>query len=179
MNPVVPKPFLLALIGPVGSGKTHVARIIAQKTGAVHIRTDDIRVLLRKKKKSYSGAAAIAKREAAKTLRRKKSVVLDFDAVRTKRQKELIRFAKQFGARAFFTRVRTPEKLILKRLRKHRYSQNDLFQSAEEAVRVYHLRKVLHHKKKKLQSRPDFVINNARPLAPQIRKITKRLINLG
>ncbi|MBI2639495.1 MAG: ATP-binding protein [Candidatus Sungbacteria bacterium] len=167
--------FLIAFIGPVGSGKTHVARIVARRIGAVHIRTDDIRVLLRKKGKPYSRAPLIAKQMAQKAFCSGKSVVLDFDAVRPQRQKELVRFAKQFGAGTLFIRVLTPERLILKRLREHRYSRKDLFQSAEEAIRVHYLRRALHRKKKKLQLKPGFVINNARSLLPQINKVVKKL----
>ena len=68
---------LIAFIGPVGSGKTHVARSIAQKLKAVHIRTDDIRVALRREGKSYSSAPALANRMRREALAQGKSVVSD------------------------------------------------------------------------------------------------------
>jgi len=169
------KIFLVAFIAPVGSGKTYVARIISKKLGAVHVRTDDIRVELRKKGKAYSRAPRIARELAEKALKGGKSVVLDFDAYRPQKQKELKCIAKRFAARAVFIRIKTPEKLILKRLNEHRYSKRDLFQNAKEAIRVYYIRKSLHLRKNKLQNKPDFVIDNSRPLRSQIEKIIKKL----
>lgn len=164
---------LIAFIGPVGSGKTYIARRLSQRLGAVHIRTDDIRVALRKRGKSYSTAGRMAKHRAEGALEKGKSIVLDFDAVRSAKQREYRKFAKRFGARSVFIKVRTPEKIILSRLRRHRYTRRDLFQSAAEAIRVYFMRRKFHQRK--LKSKPDFVINNARPLEPQIRRIVKNL----
>lgn len=164
---------LIAFIGPVGSGKTYIARILARKLGALNVRTDDIRVALRRKGKPYSQAPRIAKHMTEEALAKRKSVVLDFDAVRVMKQREYRNFAKHFGAHPVFVKVRTPEKIILRRLRRHRYAKSDLFQSAAEAIRVYLMRRKFH--KRKLKSKPDFVINNARPLGPQLRRVIEKL----
>ena len=167
--------FLIAFIGPVGSGKTYIARILARKLGAVYVRADDIRVALRRRGKAAS--ISTVRRTGAEKMkegfRRGKSVVSDFDAVHTRRRRELARFAKRSGAKAVFVKVETPEKIILKRLRRHRYGKNDLFRSREEAIRIYFIRRKFHQRK--LRPRPDFVINNARPLRPQVNKIIKKL----
>ena len=172
------KKFLIAFIGPVGSGKTYIARILARKLGAVHVRADDIRVALRRRGKaaSISAVRKIAAEKMQEGFRRGKSAVSDFDAVLSKRRRELARFAKRCGAKAVFVKVETPEKIILKRLRRHRYGKNDLFRSKEEAIRIYFIRRKLH--RKPLRPKPDFVINNARPLEPQIYKIVKKLKGL-
>ncbi|MDO8560942.1 MAG: AAA family ATPase [bacterium] len=167
------KLFLIAFIGVVGSGKTYIASILARKLKALHIRTDSIRIFLRKKGKTYSSAPQLAKALAKSAFSKNRSVVFDFDAVNPKRQLELRQFAKKFGAKIFFIRVNTTEKIIIKRLREHRYTKNDFFKNAKEAVGVYFLRKKLHSRK--LRRAHDFVINNAHPLEPQINKIVKRL----
>lgn len=171
------KKFLIAFIGPVGSGKTYIARILARKLGAVHVRADDIRVVLRRRGKaaSISVVRRVGLGKMERGLRNGKSVISDFDAVLTKRRRELARFAKRFGARAVFIQVKTPEDIVLKRLRRHRYGKNDLFSSAKEAIRIYFIRRKLH--RKPLRPKPDFVINNARPLEPQLRRVVKRLRN--
>lgn len=80
---------LVALTGPVGSGKTYIARILAKKLGAVHVRTDDLRVTLRKQGKSLSSARRLARKETETALSKGKKVVADFDAVLPKTQKIL------------------------------------------------------------------------------------------
>lgn len=169
--------FLVALTGPIGSGKTHIARMLAKKLGAVHVRTDDIRVRLRKQGKSFANAPKIAQKLLASALSRGKTAVADFDALLPKRRQRLKIIAENTGARFILTKINTPEKLILWRLRKKKYTAKDLFKNAGEAIKVYFIRKKLHEKlrRRKLKIRPDFVINNARPLRQQIEKMIKRL----
>ena len=166
------QPILIALIGPVGSGKTRIARILAKKLNAIHVRTDDIRIGLRKEGKTYSRAPHIAKEMIRAALEKKMSVISDFDAVLLRRRNELCRLAEKYGARCIFIHIKTPEKIILERLKKHRYTKNDLFQSAKEAVRVYFIRRKLH---KNLKITPDFVIDNGKPLELQIKKVITKI----
>lgn len=170
--------FLIAFAGPVGSGKTHVAKILAKKLKAVHIRTDDIRVKLRQLGKSFSPATRIAEGLTADALRQGRSAISDFDAVRPQRQKDLRRLASKYGAAFVLIRVETPEKLILSRLRRHRYTKNDFFGDPRHAIRVYFIRKRFHAKLERTggQMKPDFIfINNARSLEPQVAKIVREL----
>lgn len=168
--------FLIALLGPVGSGKSYIAKILSKKLNALHIRTDDIRVELRNKGKSYNAAPRIAAQRRDQALQTGKSVIADFDAVLSRRQRELVGIAKKWKARFFLIHIQTPEKTILARLRKKRYTKKELFKNAAEAIRVYYIRRKLHEKQ--LQARADFVINNGKILAPQIREVVKKIKGL-
>ncbi len=164
---------LIALTGPVGSGKSHIAAILAKKLKAVHVRTDDIRVELRQQDKSYDAAPRIAAKLRDQALKEGKSVIADFDAVLPHRQRELKKIAEKYGAYFFFIRIDTPGEVILRRLKNKRYTKKELFKNAAEAIRVYHIRKKLHENR--LQSAPDFAINNAKLLAPQIQQIIENI----
>lgn len=168
--------FLIAMVGPVGSGKSFIANILSNKLKAAHIRTDDIRVELRRQGRSYSRAYTIARYRAKTVLEKKKSVISDFDAVLPGRRQELKKIARNYGAKFILIHIKTPEKIILKRLRAHKYASRDLFKNSQEAIRVYFSRKKFHTRQLKIH--PDFVINNARPLEPQIQKIVKKLKSL-
>lgn len=165
--------FLIALMGPVGSGKSYIARILSSKLNAVQVRTDDIRVELRSQEKSYSRAYTIARLHTQQALGQKKSVIADFDAVLSKRREELRKMAQKFSARFVLIHIKTPEKLILQRLRSHKYTSRDLFKNANQAIRVYFIRKKFHTQKLKIH--PDFVINNTQLLKPQLTNVLKKL----
>ena len=166
----------MAFMGPVGSGKSYIAKIFAKKLKAILMRTDDIRIQLREHKKPYTSAPRIAARLRDQALAQDKSVIMDFDAVLPRRQKELAATARRYSAYFFLIRIDTPEPLILQRLRAKHYTKKELFKNAEEATRVYHIRKKLHTKQ--LQTCPNFVINNAKPPTLQIQQIIKKIKDL-
>ena len=165
--------FVIAFIGPVGSGKTYISLILAKALGAERINTDDIRVALRRKGLPESRAIPIAHRLQERLLRGGTSIILDHDAVNPARRRELRERLAPSGARIYFLKVEAPERLILARLRRKRYTGRDLFRNAEEAIRVYHVRKKFHDQPQSFT--PDFTIDNAKPLTSQIARIAKRI----
>ncbi|MDP3727420.1 MAG: ATP-binding protein [bacterium] len=173
-------PFVIALIGPVGSGKSYVARILASKLGAVHLRTDDVRVTLRRRGQSMYDAVSVMRHRAEALLRRGMPVILDSDFVNPEKRRELERLLAPLGARLYFIEVDTPEPLILARLRENRYTADDFFPNAEEAIRVYYVRKKFRAKFESTLTlggrfKPDFTVDNTEPLGPQIGKIVKEV----
>lgn len=170
-----PKPskYLIAFVGPVGSGKTYLAKRLARRLEAVHINTDAIRVRLRRHDQSMSRAISIANRLRLQTLSKGRSVISDFDAILPRRQAELKRLAERFGAKFILIRVKTPERLILARLKQKRYTASDLFRNAGEAIRIYFLRKKFHRKHSRFTS--GLTIDNSKLLGQQIDKIVKSI----
>ncbi len=173
----IQKPFVIAMIGPVGSGKSHTARILASKLGAAHLCTDDVRVQLRRRGQPIHRAIAIIERRAEALLKKGKPLVLDSDFVNPAKRRHLKKQVSQFGAKPYFVEVAAPEAVILARLRRKRYTSRDLFRSAGEAIRVYYMRKKFRGKlmrSRKIFS-PDFTIDNSKPLGPQIGKIAEEI----
>ena len=173
--PARPKQCIIALIGPIGSGKTYVARMLARRLGIVHLRTDDIRMRLARRGQPISRAIAISDQRREQALSAGRSVILDFDAVRVKKQQELKALAKHHGARIFFVQVKAPQQLILERLRSQRYPIPGVFNSLQHALLAYFSRRRFH--RRKLRCRQLFVIDNsgAKPLRPQITRIVERI----
>ena len=121
-------------------------------------------------------ATAITRIRAEKLLARGRSVILDFDAINPQRHKEFHDMARQFGARLYLLEVKTPERLILARLRKKRYTSGDLFENAAEAVRVYFARRKF--RKKFPRFTLSFTIDNSRSLEPQITRMVNAITGL-
>ena len=167
---------LICLIGPVGSGKSYVAARLARALGAVHVRTDEFRVALRKEEKSFSVAPRLASRARDRALAEGKSVIMDFDAILPRRQKECRAVARKYGTPCYVICIETPEEVIIRRARRHHYTSRDFFRNADELLRVYYIRRKLHHTQ--LQTKADFVIHNDKPLAPQIKNIIIKLKGL-
>ncbi len=131
------------MIGPIGSGKTYIAKILEKRLGALRLTTDDIRRRLARQGKSISRAIAISDKLREKALSRKRSIILDFDAVRAQKHRELKALTKRHGGRIFFVQVKAPEAVILKRLRVQRYPIPGVFNSLQHALLVYFSRRAV------------------------------------
>lgn len=176
------------MIGPVGSGKSYVARMLTRKLGARVIQTDDIRVALRRKGQPESRAIPIAHRLQERFLSQGRSLVLDHDVVNPARRRELQERLSPFGAKVWFIKIEAPEGLILARLREKRYTADDLFPDADEAIRVYHIRKKFRAKFEPADRppagragsgrrfKPDLTVDNSKPLEPQIDRIARQIL---
>lgn len=165
--------FVIAMIGPVGAGKTFIGRLLARRLGARVIRTDDIRVALRRRGEPEERAIAKAHRLQEHLLARGASLVLDHDVVNPVRRRELRERLRPFGVKLYFIKIGAPEHIILARLKRKRYTGRDLFKNAEEAIRVYRFRKKFHDRPQKFS--PDFTIDSTKPLGRQITKVVEEI----
>lgn len=93
-NKAKKKPFVIAMVGAVGSGKTYTAKRLAKTLGAAHIQTDAIRVSLRKQGRAFSRAPALAKARAKRLLSEGRSVIFDSDFINSKKTAQPFALAK-------------------------------------------------------------------------------------
>jgi len=99
------KPVIVAFIGLVGSGKSTVAREIAEHIGGTVIEGDNIRIELRKQEEKYERTRAIAENVAIEVLKRGGNVVLDSDFVDEKKRASIREKARKAGVRLVFIRT--------------------------------------------------------------------------
>lgn len=99
------KPFIVALIGLVGSGKTFTATIMAREMNAVHINYDRIRIHLRKVGERYEGARKVAESLTDHFTDQGISVVLDSDHGDQLKRAIIRSLSKELNAPLYFVRT--------------------------------------------------------------------------
>lgn len=99
------KPIIVAMIGIVGSGKTSVAKALAERIGATVIEGDKIRVELRRQDENYERARAIAENVALEITERGGNVILDSDFIDPKKRASLREKARKAGVPVAFVCV--------------------------------------------------------------------------
>lgn len=99
------QPVVVAVIGLVGSGKTSVARVLAEEISATVIEGDAIRICLRKERERYEGARKIAENAVNEIIKKGGNVVLDSDHIDAKKRASLREKAKKAGAKLLFIRT--------------------------------------------------------------------------
>jgi len=127
-------PFLLIICGKVGTGKTYLARHLAETAGFIHLRSDTVRkrmfnipLLSHSKAKLDQGIynPKITERvykklieEASLAISKNKPVVLDATFGKKIFRERIIALAKKSKIPYCFIECVTPPKTILKRLRR-------------------------------------------------------------
>lgn len=96
---------VVAMVGLVGSGKSHVAREISNKIGAVVITMDFIRTELRKQKQSFDNLDQIVKNITFELTEKDCNIVFDSDFVRADKRKELLKFTQKNKIKTHFVRT--------------------------------------------------------------------------
>lgn len=113
----IAEPLIIALIGLIGSGKSSVARELAEQIGATIIENDAIRLELRKQGASYDRAWAIAENVAVEVVKRGGSVILDSDFAEAKKRASVREKAKKAGVRFLFIRTFCEFDVVSERIR--------------------------------------------------------------
>ncbi len=99
------RPIVVAMVGLVGSGKSSIAKELANLIGANIIRGDEIRIFLRKEKEQYKNTSKIGANIAIEILGRRGSVILDSDFIDSKKRTVIAKIARKFRARLVFIRT--------------------------------------------------------------------------
>lgn len=153
------KPIIVALVGLIGSGKSSVAKELAERIGATVIEGDAIRVELRKQGERYERARAIAENVALEIIKQSGNVILDSDFVDEKKRASLREKARKAGVRLVFIRTHCDLDVVVGRVLEAKYHDNvdDFFggatskwkgseQSKGAAVKVREMwRRTPHH----------------------------------
>lgn len=110
-------PFVVAMIGLVGSGKSSVAQELGAQLDAVVVRADDIRVELYHQGEGYDRVWAIAENIATEILERDGRVILDSDFADAKKRASLREKVRKMGAHLVFIRVHCDFDVMSERIR--------------------------------------------------------------
>lgn len=113
------KPVIVAIIGPVGSGKSSVARELAGLIGADVIEGDEIRVLLRKEGERYEGTRKITENAALEIIKRGGNVIMDSDHIDAKKRASLREKARKASVRFVFICTYCDIDVMSERIRKN------------------------------------------------------------
>jgi len=135
--------YVIALVGLVGSGKTTVAQVLAERLPLVRLSNDDARDLLRQHGFNFIRVRELSYRVGYQLLNQGYSIVLDMDCASIKSQKMIAELEGEFPrVKVHWVHVTAPEAVILDRLK----SRNDFDwkQEGEGIEATYHYRKALH-----------------------------------
>ena len=125
-------PIVVAMIGLVGSGKSSVAKKLAEHIGATVISGDEIRIELRKQGEQYEQARVIAENTMIEVMRRDSNVILDSDFIDEKKRASIREKARKFGFQLVFVSTYTDLDVQIGRIITADYKNavNDFFGSA-------------------------------------------------
>ncbi|OGF77838.1 hypothetical protein A2W54_03485 [Candidatus Giovannonibacteria bacterium RIFCSPHIGHO2_02_43_13] len=132
---------IVAAIGLVGSGKSTVAKYLADLIGAVVISGDEIRILLRNEGVGYDKARLIGENVLRAVITAGGSIVLDSDFVDKNKRESLRQIAKKAGAKLYFVRTICDFDVLSQRIREN--DPGEFFNEAEtKSASVNHGRDV-------------------------------------
>lgn len=147
---------LIIISGLPGTGKTSVAKEIAQEVDAVVLSTDELRKRVlkelgyteRKKKRVYEEMFRIAEDQ----LKKKKNIILDGTFFHKELREKAFSLGKKEKECVFLIKTECPEKVVKKRIQKRYKNRKDY---SEANYRVY---KIIQSKFQPLRKK-HFVVN--------------------
>lgn len=98
-------PVVVAMVGLVGSGKSSVAKEIAQNIGATILEGDEVRIELRKQGGDYAKTRKIVEDTMIEIIKQGGSVILDSDHIDQKKRASVRKKLQKTGAHLIFIRT--------------------------------------------------------------------------
>ena len=124
------RPLVVAIVGLVGSGKSFVARKLAETISATVVEGDEIRVCLSKERERYEGARKIAENTVAEIIKKGGNVVIDSDHINSAKRASLREKARQIGAKLILVRTYLERDVMIGRAINENYPQDGFWERA-------------------------------------------------
>jgi len=118
------KPIIIAMIGLVGSGKSFVAQKLSKLINATIVKSDNIRIELRKQNIKYGRTQLIAENIALEILNQGGNVILDSDFVDKNKRASIREKAKKIGASLIFIYTYCDIEIMIGRIITANYHNN-------------------------------------------------------
>ncbi len=165
-------PTLLIMVGPPGTGKSHLVRLLVERVPVRVIETDDIRHRLNPQP-TYTAEEnrkvfGIAHRRIDQLLRRGENVIFDATNIREHPRRTLYKIAERDGARLLIVRTVAPDEVVEDRLRRRVERLNP--EDRSDAGWEIYLRMKAEFEE---IGRPHLVVNTSEPLEPALEEIVK------
>lgn len=165
-------PTLIVMVGPPGTGKSYLVRLLAERVAVKVIETDEIRHRL-SPHPSYTAAENrkvfhIAHRRIDRLLRQGKNVIFDATNIYEYGRRTLYRMAESDGAHLLIVRTVAPDEVVEERLRRRIERLNP--EDRSEAGWEVYLRMKAEFEE---ISRPHMVVDTSEPLEPALEEIVK------
>ncbi len=165
-------PALVVMVGPPGTGKSHLVRRIAERVRVQVIETDEIRQRLAPQP-SYSASENrkvffVAHRKIDRLLRKGEDVLFDATNIYERGRRTLYRIAESDGARLLIVRTVAPDEVVAERLRRRKEGAGPSDRS-EAGWEVYARMKAEFQE----IQRPHMVVDTSRELQPAIDEIVR------
>lgn len=176
------QPFVMAMVGLVGSGKSTFAKELASKTGLYVDSNDVIRRFLNQK--GYVGDAPVQETlqfigQGVGNYLRKHNVSLIIDADVMKFYEMAQKNATKDAMKFYLVSIECADAIIRSRIiaRTKQLARNKKENHSRADIAEYEKRKAIHDAT--LKPAFDFVVHTDKPLEPQIKKICAKLIADG
>ncbi|MFA6429626.1 MAG: AAA family ATPase [Patescibacteria group bacterium] len=118
-------PLIVCMVGLVGSGKSLVARLLAEHIGAVALNADIIRMYMRKEGLGFDRARLLAEITAHRALDQGSNVVMDSDHIDAAKRASVLARAKKMGVRVVFVRTVCDLDIAFGNIMKEDYNHED------------------------------------------------------
>ena len=150
------KPIIVAMVGLVGSGKSAVAKQVAEHLRATVISGDKIRVMLRAQGEQFEKARKIAENATIEIIKKHGgNIVLDSDFIDDAKRASIRAVAKELGTKLVFIRTYCDHDIAMGRIIAG--ESDDFFSNASSQwtgedkgqvvkLREFHRRTLLHYK---------------------------------